>query len=236
MHPDFEQVWVRPLRPRGPHRRSGAVHRGFGRAGPLVRRVRLRHRAGGRSAGSRPLQRHQRASANRTRPAERQMPKPRLPLRAKDDFLAALSHELRTPLTPVLLAASDLCDDPTLPASARETLRMMQRNIGLEARLIDDLLDLTRIAKGKLDPARAGLRGALARGACGGDRARRRAGQGHHARRTGFDCHADALRGRPGPHAAGVLEPAQERGEVHPRWRAGHRAFARRGRQVWSSR
>ncbi len=71
--------------------------------------------------------------------------------RAKDDFLAALSHELRTPLTPVLMAASDLCDDPALPVGVRDTLRMMQRNIGLEARLIDDLLDLTRISNGKLE-------------------------------------------------------------------------------------
>ena len=71
--------------------------------------------------------------------------------RAKDDFLAALSHELRTPLTPVLMAADDLSEDPALPASMRETLRMMQRNIALEARLIDDLLDLTRIANGKLE-------------------------------------------------------------------------------------
>lgn len=70
--------------------------------------------------------------------------------RAKDDFLAALSHELRTPLTPVLMAADDLCGDPALPPAMRDTLSMMQRNIALEARLIDDLLDLTRIAKGKL--------------------------------------------------------------------------------------
>ena len=70
--------------------------------------------------------------------------------RAKDDFMAALSHELRTPLTPVLMAATDLSEDPTLPEHARESLRMMQRNITLEARLIDDLLDLTRIANGKL--------------------------------------------------------------------------------------
>ena len=71
--------------------------------------------------------------------------------RAKDDFLAALSHELRTPLTPVLMAVSDLCDDPALPANLHKTLCMMQRNIALEARLIDDLLDLTRIANGKLE-------------------------------------------------------------------------------------
>jgi PAS domain S-box-containing protein len=71
--------------------------------------------------------------------------------RAKDDFMAALSHELRTPLTPVLMTAAALREDPSLPPAVREQLGMMERNIALEARLIDDLLDLTRIARGKLD-------------------------------------------------------------------------------------
>ncbi len=70
--------------------------------------------------------------------------------RAKDSFLAALSHELRTPLTPVLMAASDLRQDERLPEDARRQLVMMERNIALEARLIDDLLDLTSIVQGKL--------------------------------------------------------------------------------------
>lgn len=70
--------------------------------------------------------------------------------RAKDNFLAALSHELRTPLTPVLMTAAAMRDDERLPAEVREELGMIARNIALEARLIDDLLDLTRIAKGKL--------------------------------------------------------------------------------------
>lgn len=74
--------------------------------------------------------------------------------RAKDEFLAALSHELRTPLTPVLMTAAALRDDESLPAAAREQLGMMERNIALEARLIDDLLDLTRIARGRLDVRR----------------------------------------------------------------------------------
>ena len=69
--------------------------------------------------------------------------------RAKDEFLAALSHELRTPLTPVLLTAATLRDDDRLPLDARDQLAMVRRNIELEARLIDDLLDLTRIAHGK---------------------------------------------------------------------------------------
>jgi PAS domain S-box-containing protein len=70
--------------------------------------------------------------------------------RAKDDFLAALSHELRTPLTPVLLTVSELREDMNLSAEIREQLGMMERNIALEARLIDDLLDLTTISRGKL--------------------------------------------------------------------------------------
>ena len=70
--------------------------------------------------------------------------------RAKDDFLAALSHELRTPLTPVLMTAAALESDPALPIEVRDQLAMMRRNIELEAQLIDDLLDVTRISRGKL--------------------------------------------------------------------------------------
>ena len=71
--------------------------------------------------------------------------------RAKDDFLAALSHELRTPLTPVLMSAAMMEVDTTLDPQQREQLAMMRRNVELEARLIDDLLDLTRITRGKLE-------------------------------------------------------------------------------------
>jgi PAS domain S-box-containing protein len=70
--------------------------------------------------------------------------------RSKDLFLAALSHELRTPLTPVLVTVSALREDERLPAEVREQLAMTERNIALEARLIDDLLDLSAIANGKL--------------------------------------------------------------------------------------
>jgi len=70
--------------------------------------------------------------------------------RSKDDFLAALSHELRTPLTPVLMMATALESDPALTPQVRDQISMMRRNIELEARLIDDLLDLTRISRGKL--------------------------------------------------------------------------------------
>jgi two-component system CheB/CheR fusion protein len=70
---------------------------------------------------------------------------------AKDHFLATLSHELRTPLTPVLAVVSGLRDDERLPEGVRDQLAMMQRNVELEARLIDDMLDLTRISRGKLE-------------------------------------------------------------------------------------
>ncbi|MFL6542141.1 MAG: ATP-binding protein, partial [Chthoniobacterales bacterium] len=69
---------------------------------------------------------------------------------AKDQFLAMLSHELRTPLTPVLASAHALESEEGLPENIHESLQMIRRNVELEARLIDDLLDLTRISKGKV--------------------------------------------------------------------------------------
>ncbi len=69
---------------------------------------------------------------------------------AKDKFLAMLSHELRTPLTPVLASVTTLEHEKSLPEELREALQIIRRNVELEARLIDDLLDLTRISKGKV--------------------------------------------------------------------------------------
>lgn len=69
----------------------------------------------------------------------------------KDKFMAMLSHELRTPLTPVLMTASALEMDPDLTPEVRADLGMIRRNIELEAKLIDDLLDLSRITSGKLN-------------------------------------------------------------------------------------
>jgi signal transduction histidine kinase/CheY-like chemotaxis protein len=70
--------------------------------------------------------------------------------RAKDRFLATVSHELRTPLTPVLATVTALADDPDTPESFQPVLEMIRRNVALEARLIDDLLDLARIGRGTL--------------------------------------------------------------------------------------
>ena len=70
---------------------------------------------------------------------------------AKDSFLAVLSHELRTPLTPALMSLISLEQDEQLPDRIVNELSMIRRNIELETRLIDDLLDITRIAHGKLE-------------------------------------------------------------------------------------
>ncbi|HXR97466.1 MAG TPA: ATP-binding protein [Terriglobales bacterium] len=69
---------------------------------------------------------------------------------AKDHFLMRLSHELRTPLTPVLAELSYLEASGTLPGSLAPRLAMVRRNVETEARLVDDLLDISRIANGKL--------------------------------------------------------------------------------------
>ncbi|RYG80464.1 PAS domain S-box protein, partial [bacterium] len=81
--------------------------------------------------------------------------------RAKDEFLAVLSHELRTPLTPAMLGlellVGDLDEvlpnvrDADLAASIQETMGSVRSNLEIQVRLIDDLLDVTRIARGKLE-------------------------------------------------------------------------------------
>lgn len=71
-------------------------------------------------------------------------------LRAKDRFIAHISHELRTPLTPVLLTTEILQRNKALPQSVKSALEVIRRNVQLEAKLVGDLLDLSRAATGKL--------------------------------------------------------------------------------------
>lgn len=70
--------------------------------------------------------------------------------RIKDEFLAVVSHELRTPLTPVLgwtkILSSNSLDAPTI----KRGLDVIDRNIKAQSKLIDDLLDISRIITGKL--------------------------------------------------------------------------------------
>jgi PAS domain S-box-containing protein len=109
--------------------------------------------------------------------------------RAKDQFLATLSHELRTPLAPVLMTVSHLENDARVPDDVHAAVRMIRRNVELEARLIDDLLDLTRIARGKLDlcPRETDVHSLLchARDVCRPDA---------DAKRLRVEVHTDAVR------------------------------------------
>ena len=87
---------------------------------------------------------------------------------AKTRFLAMLSHELRTPLNPVMVTIQLLERDRTLSPELRESVAMIRRNVELEVRLIDDLLDLTKVNQGKIQlhqqavDAHAAMRSALA--------------------------------------------------------------------------
>ena len=69
---------------------------------------------------------------------------------SKDHFIAVLSHELRTPLTPALATLGTLQGDPNVPEHLKHDIEVVHRNVELEARIIDDLLDYTRISRGKL--------------------------------------------------------------------------------------
>ena len=92
--------------------------------------------------------------ANRTAKLEASEDAAQSANRTKDRFLAVLSHELRSPLTPVLAVVSYLSKQASkLPAELGSEMEMIQRNVELEVRLIDDLLDITKISSGKLELA-----------------------------------------------------------------------------------
>jgi PAS domain S-box-containing protein len=70
--------------------------------------------------------------------------------RIKDEFLAVLSHELRTPLNPILGWASLLQRGGLTPEMTTEAIVTIERNAKLQVQLIEDLLDISRILRGKL--------------------------------------------------------------------------------------
>ena len=69
---------------------------------------------------------------------------------AKNDFIAVLAHELRNPLAPVVSAIDYLKLSGARDADEMDTLDMMEDRMGIIKRLLDDLLDVSRISEGKL--------------------------------------------------------------------------------------
>ncbi len=96
------------------------------------------------------LEAERRRAVEERRRLEHERARARATNETKDRFLAMLSHELRAPLTPVLLTTSTWKDAASVPEPVRHVLTMIHRNATAEARLIDDLLDLTRISQDKL--------------------------------------------------------------------------------------
>ena len=90
---------------------------------------------------------------HRTRQYEDAVVKLEAAIAAKDEFLAVVSHELRTPLAPILGWASVLKKDQS-PEQVRRAADVIERNVLLQTRMVDDLLDMNLTARGmvKLDP------------------------------------------------------------------------------------
>jgi len=71
--------------------------------------------------------------------------------RRKDEFLATLAHELRNPLAPIRNALELLRREDGHGTVAEQSRKMMERQVGQMVRLIDDLIDVSRISRGKID-------------------------------------------------------------------------------------
>jgi signal transduction histidine kinase len=74
--------------------------------------------------------------------------------RKKDEFLATLAHELRNPLAPIRQSAALAAHPATTPEQLRWSLAVIERQTAHMARLLDDLLDVSRITRGRLEVRR----------------------------------------------------------------------------------
>ena len=141
----------------------------------------------------------------------------RRPTAPRTSSWPSLSHELRTPLNAILgwVAHAAAGNGSTAERDARTASRSIERNARLQAQLIEDLLDVSRIITGKLrlDAAPVDL-SAVHRG---GARGRAAGGRGQGRRASSCDVEPPAAQRarRRRPAAAGGLEPALQRREVH---------------------
>ncbi len=142
------------------------------------------------------------------------------------EFLAMLAHELRNPLAPIRNALAIISCARGLPPQVAWSRDVIERQTAQLVRLVDDLLDVSRITRGKLR-MKSGADGPERRGAAR-DRGGPAAGGGAPPRAEG-DARRQPDRGQRRHDAprAGHREPAQQRGQVHVRRRP-HRALDRR--------
>ena len=151
----------------------------------------------------------------------------------KDEFLATASHELRTPLNAIVGWVHILQSGaPLNEEQRRQAVNAIDRNAKSQTRLIEDLLDVSRMIQGRVSLTVSADRPAARDRSCGRHHPALRHGQRHHhrCRFAGGDRRRDRRRASP---AAGDLEPAGERGEVHASRRSRGlyaRARARPGR------
>ena len=147
--------------------------------------------------------------------------------RLKDEFLATLSHELRTPLNAILGWTTMLRDGNVQPRHVMRALDTIHRNATAQVQIVNDLLDVSRIVRGnvQLSPRLMSL-GPLLTLAVESitPTAEAKGRQHHHLARLD----AGVRVGRPRSPAAGVLESAVERREVHAERRPRRRAHAGR--------
>ena len=131
-----------------------------------------------------------------------------------------LAHELRNPLAPIQQRAASWCGwRPSRGATSTESHAMIERQVGHLTRLVDDLLDVSRITRGKIELHRERVELATAvRGAIEMvDGYVRRRG---HELVVSLPERADLARRRPDPAGAGDLQPAAQRRQVHRAGRA----------------
>jgi signal transduction histidine kinase len=89
--------------------------------------------------------------AERTRSLEQLEAELREAARRKDEFIATLAHELRNPLAPVRNAAQLLQYQKDIPTQAIRAREVIARQVGVMSRLIDDLMDVSRIDQGRIE-------------------------------------------------------------------------------------
>ena len=147
--------------------------------------------------------------------------------RQKDEFLGMLAHELRNPLAPIIYSVAAL--ERQMPApEAKRPLEIISRQARRMTRIVDDLLDVSRVTQGKISLKRERLD-------IGSIVGHRRGGEPrHHGRpRTSPRCprprHTGPGLWRRCASRAGVREPAEQRGEVHTSGRQCHRHSRARG-------